>query len=219
MAVGTKQLSAYHDEVKEALGLSATDPVVTDATLTRMLNQSAKYIATIRDWPWLYDESTINTVAGTGTVAVPSGATTINFLRGASSSDKNSWELKPKQARDALDVKELDGPPLFYYVNEPDAVIVLTPTPDTVYNLTCGFTKVELEASSDSDTYLLPDEYSPWLVAEAAMRMAVRTNNVERLASLRNAAAEWRAEILDNVRRHSGPTKIRRTRASHWQDR
>lgn len=89
---------------------------------------------------------------------------------------------------------------------------LLTATP------TGGSGTVTVALVADTQTVLLPDAYSDWLVAAAAAKLAVRTNNPERLAALKDEYARWLVTVQDNVRKQGGTSRQRLTRSSVWPE-
>jgi hypothetical protein len=72
--------------------------------------------------------------------------------------------------------------------------------------------------ASVDQTLLIPDIYSDWVVAAAAAKLAVRTNNLERLGILKDEYKNWLSVAQDNVRRQGGTPRQRMTRSSVWPD-
>jgi len=210
--MGTKTLIEFRKDMRVALGLSETDATVPDDIASRSINQAARQIATVRDWPWLYNEGTDSTVVDQEWIAEPTDATRILFVQ------VEELDLKPTSPRDLRRFRDETGWPTGYFVDATQGRIVVAPVPDTVRDVLIGYFVGETEASADADTFLLPDTYADWLVYESAARTAIRTNNTARLSEIREEATRWRVDVIDNVRKAGAPAQIRRTRASHWQD-
>lgn len=83
---------------------------------------------------------------------------------------------------------------------------------------TGGTGTVTIALVSADQTLLIPDIYSDWVVAAAAAKLAVRTNNTQRLDALRADYAYWLNVAQDNVRRQGGTARQRLTRSSVWPE-
>ena len=91
----------------------------------------------------------------------------------------------------------------------------------TTTNLTAtptGGTGTVTIARTANQTLLIPDVYSDWVVAAAAAKLAVRTNNLQRLEVLRGEYTYWLGVAQDNVRRSGGTPRQRMTRSSVWPE-
>lgn len=202
-------VSEYKTAIRRQLGLSDTDAVVSDAVLLWALNGALQKISTDKDWPWLYTEATVNTVAGDATYALPTGYTRSAFI-----TVDGGNPIEPSTFTGLAHDRTTTGAPYGYVIEGTD--LRLYPTPDSVTPIVHAYYQSEPELTDDGDEPLLPDAYSEWAVLEAAIKVALRTNHLTRLQSLREEAAEVRRGVLDNYRRASAPGRIRRTRPPTW---
>ena len=88
-------------------------------------------------------------------------------------------------------------------------LMTATPTGGT------GTVTVALVASQQP---LIPDAYSDWVTAAGAVKLAVRTNNKERLNINQEQYDYWLKVVQDNVRRSGSTSRQRRTRLSVWPE-
>ncbi|HEV2126463.1 MAG TPA: hypothetical protein VGW38_27205, partial [Chloroflexota bacterium] len=94
--------------------------------------------------------------------------------------------------------------------------LFVSPASATATVLTVGAVRTEPMLVLPTDSPLLPDAYSDWLISEAAVRVAISVNNAERIAHLREEAVVAKRAVIDNARRTAGLPAIRRTRPSIW---
>ncbi len=204
-------LGQYRVEVKDRLGVPPADGTVSNESLDRAVNGALKHIASQRAWPWLFVEDPVNLAAGAREFFPPSTWRTTTYL----ADDEGELHLQPiwdmNYYRNAR-----PGRPAFYAVIGDR--ILLAPPVDAGRTLRHGYYRNEALLVADTDAPLLPDAHSEWLISEAGIRIAIRSNKSDRLAVLREEAAIAKAATLDDVRRTLGLPRIRRTKPSIWQE-
>jgi hypothetical protein len=203
-------VSEYREAVRLAVGLAPQDAVLTDETCLWALNGALSTIATDKDWPWHYTEEAAATVEDQPTIPLPANHTRTVFIV----VDEN----EPLQTSTHIELsydRETTGVPRAYAAEAND--IRLWPIPDDAYDVIHAFYRSEPALLADTDTPLLPDAYSERLVLEAAIKVAVRTNNLSRLTTLREALDVVRKSMGDNYVRMNKPGRILRTKESVWQ--
>lgn len=185
-------LAEYRAEVKDRLGVPALDTSLSNATLDRAINAALKHIATSADWPWLFTTEAITLAADA------------------------TEQLLPPNLVKTVYVKE-DGARLTLGQGfESEGNRLVFEKTNRARTLIHGYIRHEPLLVLDTDAPLLPDAHSDWLVNEAALRIAIRTNNADRIQQLREEAAVARKAALDNVRRTASLPRIRRTKPSIW---
>lgn len=210
-------LTTLEVSVRRKLGLGDTDPVVPDAVLVEAINEANQSISTEKDWPWLYKE-----VSGTTTPASDLLALPADFARAIFLTVKGD-DVEPRSSRDLARFRTqpsgmaLYGVPTYYAPAGPNFKLSPTPGVNSSYPYVMGYVSTEPLLAAGGDTPLLPVAYQGWLVTRAAMLVTVRTENTERLAALQVEDEAWRKRVIDNVRRSSAISSIRRTKPSIWQ--
>lgn len=210
-------LGQMRTAVRYMVGLSANDSVAPNEVVNEFINQANQSISTERDWPWLYQEATGTTTAESADLTLPTGLTRVIFLT-VQGTDMASRGMRDLAAfRTDADGEVNFGAPTAY--SFAGAVLKLSPVPEagTAYPYVLGFIGVEPTLEQDDDTPLLPLPFHNWIVTRAALLLAIRANNKDRIPVLQDEDVEWEKRVTDNVRRASGPPFIRRTRDSVWQ--
>lgn len=200
-------LSQYRVAVKERLGVSTNDGSLPTTWVDGAINGALKHIATTADWPWLFTEEEVTAAAGSGRVFLPPHVTKVLYVA------SGDGALHLRQAVDVVGSITTGIPTAYAPVGND---LFIRPAPDTTTTLRVGAVRTESLLVVDTDAPLLPDAYSEWLISEAAVRVAVSTNNADRLANLREEAAVAKRAALDNARRSAGLPAIRRTKPSVW---
>jgi hypothetical protein len=208
-------VSDYTKAVRRKVGLLETDSTaLPDDVVLEALNEGLKSIAATWEWYWLFATDTGTITSGDNTVALPEG-----YMRTISFSAGDPVRAINEQAYSALlDPEAREGLPTAFAVAGDNFVVWPTPNETEAYNHVYYRSEPELVDSTDEP--LLPDTYSPWLVAEAALRVPFRTNSPERYQILQNDVVEWRHRAREEARRNlnAQPRKIRRTKQSIWSD-
>lgn len=186
-------------------GLPSTDGMAQDSTLGKAVNYAVRKIGKRRSWPWLYDEQTANTVAGTAAVAFPAACSRLHFVGLAAENDV----LDRKQRSDLFRFDEDDeGTPRVFAIDG-TVGIILAPVPDDVYELTFGLTLIEPLLSAGGSTPLLPEQHHGLIVIEAAKYLATRIGNLQ-LVKLLGEEADEEYKSLDRQALQSvSPTAVR----------
>lgn len=204
-------VSEYRAAVRLQLGLAAADAVIPDEIVLWALNGAAKNIATEKDWPWLYNEETADTTEDDSSLPLSSEYTRTVFV-----TVDGGTPLEPRSHIDLASDRTTTGRPWAYTVDA--NALRLYPVPDDAYPVVHAFYRTEPDLVLETDSPLLPDAYSERLVLEAAIKVAVRTNNTGRLKELREEVVDKRKAMTDNYIRMNKPGRIRRTRESIWSD-
>lgn len=205
-------LAEYRAEVKERLGVPAADTTqVSDTSLDRAINGALKHIATSHQWPWLFTEDELTLVSGANSFYPPGAWVKTHYVL----VDERELGL-----RTVYDLHRYLGaatavPRMYAVLGDRILVAPATNTDRTVRH---GYTRSETPLIVSTDAPLLPDAHSEWLICEAGIRIAIRTNNTERIGQLREEAVVAKKAAMDNVTRTAGLPPIRRTKPSIWQD-
>jgi hypothetical protein len=197
----------YQRAVRATLGLGENDTAALPADdVLRALNDGLKAISMEWEWYWLFRTASGTTVADTPTVAAPAGyLRTVSFKLG-------DRVLTERTFADLADNQDRTGSAAHFALAGPN--FYLWPTPKEAEAFTHVYYGTEPALATDTDVPLLPVAYSPWLVAEAALKLALRTNSVDKYAILQAEASAWRSRAVGDVKRkrNAAPRKIGRTR-------
>lgn len=175
------------------------------AALTEWVNEASKAIAAEHDWPWLQRSTTFPTVAGTGTYTPPADWLRTISLRIADDAQM-SWQ--PAGALDdAWPYADSRGQPYQWSTFADE--LVLRPIPDGVHVVTHRYVRIEADLALDADTPLMPVLFRPAIVEYAAYLVARSAGQSVRAAESLQAWSGWKGRMLDDVRRQSGPAKVR----------
>jgi hypothetical protein len=193
-----QQLSDIRTDVREAGNYSSSDGNVSDAVMTRVINRALRRISAEFDWPWLYAEETITTVAGTTDYNLPT-----RWAKTAWLSEENVGLLRPathKQSRRWIEqATRVTGRPV-YYTHEGASQIRLFPAPDAVYSVDHGYYTYEAALSNDTDTPAIPDPYDDLVVWKSLEFLAIRRGEQELMQNARRMYQDQLRVVTDNVR-------------------
>lgn len=199
----------YTVEIRREMGAKDDDPVISDEICLWALNNALKTIATDKDWPWLYTEETFNSAANDSQYDLPAGYTRSAFI-----TFDGGGPIEPSTRITHAQDRVTTGVPSSYVIE--GTQLRLYPTPRSVAPVVHAYYQAEPALVDPTDEPLLPDAYSNWAVLEAAIEVSIRTNNLSRLQTLRDRAAQVRQGVVDNYRRSNAPGRIRKTRSSTW---
>jgi hypothetical protein len=189
----------------DRVGLPSTDGMATDTTLGKAVNAAVKKIGARRAWPWLYDEQTAATVAGTAAVAFPAACSRLHFVGLAEENDV----LDRKQRADLFRFDQDDeGTPRVFAIDG-TVGIILAPIPDAVYTLTFGLTLIEPALTAGGQTPLLPVQFHDLIVVEAAKYIAIRIKDFELVQLLKEEADELYKGLDRQALQSVAPTAVR----------
>lgn len=207
----------YEQQVRRALGLSGTDvTALPQADVREAVNAALQAISGERDWIWLLDSEEGSLTANTQTLALPAG-----YTRSLSFSvlyDADERTLTPQvNFADLEGDDETPAEPLYFARLGTD--LYLWPVPDDAYSYRHFYYLTEPILDADADVPLIPDQFSRWVVCEAAFRLNIRTVSPETYNELRTEAGEWRERAAKwNFRNKLPLPEIVLTRESVWQD-
>lgn len=202
----------YQKAVRRTLGLAELDTAALPvAVVLSAINDALKSISAEWEWHWLFATETASTTADDNTVAIPDG-----YLRTIYFSIDGRAPLGERSLADLVDPDEASAEPLSFALA--GANFHLWPTPATAESYTHVYFRSEPALAVDGDVPLLPDVYSPWLVAEAALRLAFRTNSPAKYAILKEEAGDWRSKAVREAKRNRNTQshRIKRVRESIW---
>lgn len=202
----------YQYAVRRRLGLDGLDIAALPADVVlEALNDGLKSISAEREWHWLFVKDTGSTVANVPTIAVPP-----DYVRSVYLSIDAKTPLEERSLRDLTGEGTLTGAPAFFASDGSN--FALYPTPSEAKAFVHAYYRSEPTLVLSTDAPLMPDSYSPWLVAEAAVRLPIRVNSQDTYTILREEIAAWKKRVEDNVKRNAQPPSIRRTKPSVWTD-
>lgn len=203
---------AYRKAVRRTLGLGETDTAaLPDAVALAAINDALKTIAAEAEWSWLYATATGVLTVDNNTVAAPAGyVRTISFTVG-------EYGLTERPLYAITGITDEAADPVFFARAGDNLQLWPTPAYDDAY--THHYYSTETALVDDTDEPLIPDAYSPWVVAQAALVVPFRTNSPAKYEILREEVADWRRRAYADLRRerNAAPHGIKRTRTSIWQ--
>tara|TARA_R110000822_G_scaffold65970_3_gene161301 strand:- start:39 stop:674 length:636 start_codon:yes stop_codon:yes gene_type:complete len=196
------------DDIKlnalDVFGYNANDPILDATTLTRLVNSALQQLSTEFDWPWLYDEGTITTVAGTTDYAVPTNWSRTKWL----AIDEDELQFRSlRDMRRIMGDTDIQRQPVFY-ATVGDTSIRLGQIPDAVYTVDHGYFKQEAALSAGGDAPLLDSAYDDMLVMYVAKKMAMRKGETRDINQAQREIDAWLKRTRDNVRRTSAFPRI-----------
>lgn len=194
-------LAGFRDEVLSRIGLPDDDGMAQPADLNRAINAALAEYAIEGDWPWLQAETTITTVAGTATAALPT-----DFVRAVSAriGDEEVAYRAPGQV--IYLANDRDQP---RYYTGGIGVIQWVPTPDSTYDIVLRYVQAEPVLVADGDEPLLPANYHDYITVKAARKMAERLKDPQLLGILRASEQEWYMKLKGDQRRTTSLGRIR----------
>lgn len=204
----------YTKAVRRKVGLLETDTAaLPDDVVLSALNEGLKAIAADWEWHWLFATETGAVTAGDNTIPTPEG-----YLRTITLRTSGGPALSEQAYSSLVDAENYEGAPSAFALGGDN--FYLWPMPDVDEPYEHVYYRSEPELVNPTDAPMLPDAYSPWLVAEAAMRLPLRTNSAEKYTMLVAEVNDWRKRAKDEARRNvnAQPRRIRRTRQSIWSD-
>lgn len=193
----------------------------TDAQLTRRLNQAIA--AYRRKFRQLYVvSSSVNTVAGTATLALP--ATLDSLERVAITVNGSTWVIYPATSYERHDYdlgqpSPSDGVPAQYRLE--GSSLYLMPTPGGVYAMTLTYLPQQTDLASGGDTFdPVVSGGEDWVVASAALDVATRDQS-PRAAMVGGQLQKAERQLADSLPRNAGTmrrvdTRARRAFAEAW---
>lgn len=207
-------LSEYRAEVKSAAGIPTTDTgSVPDAELNRVINRAIRDIANTADFPWLFAEDIVNLASGASEFTPPATWVRTEYL----TVNVNGRDI-PAISKRQLAEWATDKPGTIRAYAVLGNVIRLVPATAEAATLRHGYVRTEPVLAANADSPLIPDAHSEWVINLAALKLAIRTNNGDRITALREEVAKSRALAMDNLRKSKGALGIRLTKPSVWQD-
>lgn len=199
--------------VRRRTGLSSSDAFAADADITEILAEVCNAVASEHDWPWLETSATLTTAAGTATYSVPADWMRTRTLQVSGSSPMDSSLSREQVDGWFPDSVNSSGEPLFFVVS--GDTLRLYPTPDAVYSVTHVYYKSETVLAAGSDVPLMPAWAQGILIWGAASHLLRRTGQDARADEAQVQYDRWLRRLQDNVRRTSGPVRVR-VRSGGW---
>lgn len=132
---------------------------------------------------WLEKQATINTVAGTATVALPSDLNTHGRLTPTTTNAPAPRFVEPLSFEHDSDDHEASttrGVPQEYTVR--NGTYIFRPIPDAVYTYTVKYWKFSAELTGNSDTTDIPETHEDILIYGALMHHAARDKDPQMMA-------------------------------------
>lgn len=199
----TYTLAQLRTKTRLRLGATSDDAMLTDTQLNESVNNGLRNFALERDWPWLQLHSTISTVVGQESYALPA-----NCLRILAMSIDGSEPLEEVLLADLLRYqRNVTTRQPFAYMND-TLNIRLAPIPTQVYSIDLQYQRAENELTVDADTILTPNYYTDLLVTYAALDAAIVVRDQALQSSLLQLAKDQLGRTADALNRSAVGPKI-----------
>lgn len=205
-----KTLADLQARVLITVGLPSDDAMVPPGVLTQCINNGLTKMAMDFDWPHLYTQATITTVAGTRLYALPDGDPDPLWIRTIwISRDAIGKDLEQRQRRDLTmyAVTGVRGRPVWYAEN--GQAILIAPTPDAAYSLTHVYIRPEDPLVDPTDEPLCPEHLIGIVVLYAAAEVCVFTKDSTLKNLIEGEIQAWIRRMRDNVHMSASTMRIR----------
>lgn len=197
-------LAAFRTAFYNDSGKATTDPYFTTGVVDGFINRALRRISTERDWPWnSATDTSISTVAGTATVATPSGW---YKTRNITIDNYEPLALAPLASIRAQNTTARGNPA--YYTVQGDQII-LRPVPDAAYTLIHDYYRTETTLTLSTDTPRLPLAYHDAVVDLALHYACLKEGELERAKQYFAQYSDALRAMKNDVRRASGPVVVR----------
>lgn len=190
-------LTALRTAVRTRLGVPSTDPQLTDANLTDLVNAANHYLETEWDWPWLETTEDIATVIGTATITPAAGWMRTIDLRISNGVVLNR---RPIEELDFLASAGTGEPRLWCVAG---GTITLFPTPSAVLTLKHRYVRSEPDLASGGDTPLVPASFHSAIVEYAAHLAYRRTRSDDKAKIALDAYGTWLEQMKRRADRYA----------------
>ena len=201
-------LSSARDAVYLRTGYTTDDGQLTPERVTVALRSALSFIASEHDWDWLQSTETLSTTSGTNYVTPLAGAADgVTWIRTTHLTGPNGSVITRVPWSEFRAMPETSqGQP--YIWSDRFGRLYLWPEPDAVYALTHDFIRGEVTLGSDTDSPLLPDQFTDGWIEYATYLAFRRVGEVDRAAEAFQAYQEWQRVTADNRRRSRGPFRV-----------
>jgi hypothetical protein len=190
-------VGALQSRVRNRVGTPSDDQGLPVNMLTDFINEANLQIAMEHDWPWRFTSTTLPTVAGTGSYALPANHLRTRVLRIAAQRplrERTLFDLETSFSDDAT-----RGQPTDYTVE--GANLLLRPIPNAAYTINHWYLRVEPAVSKDSDIPLMPEMFQTSIVELASFLAFRKIGNTEQAAICEAAYQKWLGKMHDKVRK------------------
>lgn len=186
--------------------MTDSDAFFADVQVDDLINEALAAISVEEDWPWLGASTTFSTVSGTQSYTPPSDWARTKSL---CIDGYSPMEWRPlADIREAADsTSNFVDVPRFYTVWAEE--LLLGPKPGGAYTVRHDYIVSETALVADTDEPLMPAAFHYSIVAFAAHLASYRDGNLQRGAACLADYAAWKARMLGQRRRQSGPVRVR----------
>lgn len=195
-------LSDFRTRLRDRLASHVQDTFLTSTRLDAAINVALQKSTTTHDWPWLQTTTTITTVVGTDTYAVPA-----DFLRTNSITVTTTGEVIEVRAMKVIrQIVSAATPPEVYSIYA--GSVYLRPIPSVIQTLTHDYYRIENTLLSDSDASLVPDPFADGIVEYAAYLLFRVTRELDKADDALAAYKMWVKDTQDNLKQTREPLRI-----------
>lgn len=195
------QLSELRSRTRSLIGLPTDDEFITDAEINTAINAGLREMASDFDWPWLQKVVTWNTVPQQQVYSFSSinASDLVRIQSLYTSSDTiNGFALTSRQFPFIVSFLNIQPsmPSDFSVVADS---LYLAPIPNSVYPMTMLYICFEPTLSADSDTSLVPEQYSDVPCVYAAIWLAAKMQDQTRQQIYLQMKQDWIQRVSKNV--------------------
>lgn len=192
---------------RSVLGLNFQDGRLDDNNIPGVMasiNRGIMQFSFDKNWPFLYVESSVSTVAAQNYVTLPTNTVNVAFV---ALQDQRLRQIQRQASTDFYNVT--DRPVAFSVLAEK---VYLTPTPDAVYSLTIGrYTNIPAVATPvaladlTSTTITIPDNLVGLLTLYVAKELSLILKDREGYQLVNEELRMEKQRLDDNVRLSTSP--------------
>lgn len=178
---------------------------MSPSALNAFVSEAAAALSTERDWPWLDATETLNTTKGTGELTPGGTWARTRSLRIADYAPMERFGIV--ELEDRWPSSSTTGRPSEYAVS--GERLELRAVPDGVYAVAHRFVRFQPALLQDTDSPIAPARFHGAIVELALSLVHRRMGEGGAAESCEAAYRRWITRMLDDARRHAGPSRVR----------
>lgn len=188
------------------MGVPTSDDFFTDSVLTDTINEAQATIEAEQRWPWLEYAGNQTLTAGTTAFTVPlDWRATRAVFNGAS-------ELALVSPTDIMRIQGSGGPSAWSVRGNQ---VLVAPSASSDVTLTHYYYRVSMPLVLDTDTVVMPDQFTDSIVCKAAELLSAREDDNGARQAHATDYSRWVDRMKRDVRRSTGPVRVR-VRPGGW---
>lgn len=188
-------LTGLMEATRTRLGVPASDSFFTDQVVTDLVNAGLEYITGRHDWFWLENSESLNTVAGTETVA-----TSALSQRTIALYDQTGVQLEYRPYHELVRFPADAESNTLRFFGLRGSTIVLRPVPlgSVSGALTHVYRSAETRLTTGSDTPLMPQQFHDAIADRATYLGHLRQNDNASAKLFQESCEEWIQLMIAN---------------------